>query len=90
MECTNLVDPPSAVVPMVYCRIRYPAILFLTLCFFLVFVWTQNPQIEALHRNLVEIRIPKKFSVCIMATSFSGGRNRSTRREPPTIGKQLV
>jgi hypothetical protein len=26
----------------------------------------------------------------IMATSFSGGRNRSTRREPPTTGKQLV
>ena len=25
-----------------------------------------------------------------MATSFSGGRNRSTRREPPTMGKQLV
>ena len=22
MECTNLVDPPSAVVPMIYCRIR--------------------------------------------------------------------
>jgi hypothetical protein len=26
----------------------------------------------------------------IMATSFSGGRRRSTRREPPTMGKQLV
>ena len=25
-----------------------------------------------------------------MATSFSGGRCRSTLREPPTIGKQLV
>jgi hypothetical protein len=25
-----------------------------------------------------------------MATSFSGGRSRSTQREPPTIGKQLV
>ena len=25
-----------------------------------------------------------------MATSFSSGRNRSTRREPPTIGQQLV
>jgi hypothetical protein len=22
MECTNLVDPPSAVVPLIYCRIR--------------------------------------------------------------------
>jgi hypothetical protein len=26
----------------------------------------------------------------IMATSFSGGRSSSTRREPATIGKQLV
>jgi hypothetical protein len=26
----------------------------------------------------------------IMATSFSGGRSRSTRREPPPMGKQLV
>jgi hypothetical protein len=24
-----------------------------------------------------------------MATSFSGGRSQSTRRKPPTIGKQL-
>ena len=26
----------------------------------------------------------------IMVTSFSGGRSRNSRREPPTIGKQLV
>ena len=26
----------------------------------------------------------------IMATSFSGGRSRNTRREPPTMDKQLV
>ena len=26
----------------------------------------------------------------IMVTSFSGGRSRSTRREPPTMAKQLV
>jgi hypothetical protein len=26
----------------------------------------------------------------IMATGFSGGRSRSIRREPPTMGKQLV
>ena len=25
-----------------------------------------------------------------MATSFSGGRSRSTRRKPPTLGSQLV
>jgi hypothetical protein len=24
-----------------------------------------------------------------MATSFSGGRSRSTRKEPPTIGKRV-
>jgi hypothetical protein len=28
--------------------------------------------------------------VCIMVTSFSGGGSRNTRREPPTMGKQLV
>jgi len=26
----------------------------------------------------------------IMATSFSGGRSPSIRREPPTMGKQVV
>jgi hypothetical protein len=26
----------------------------------------------------------------IMATSYSGGRSCSTRREPPTMGKQLA
>ena len=25
-----------------------------------------------------------------MATSFSGGGSRGTRREPPTMGKQLI
>jgi hypothetical protein len=34
-------------------------------------------------------RFQQYFSY-IMATSFSGGRSRSTRRESPTIGKQLV
>jgi hypothetical protein len=29
-------------------------------------------------------------SLYIMAISFSGGRSRSTRREPPTMDKQLV
>ena len=32
----------------------------------------------------------QQYNSYIMATSFSGGRSRSTRREPPTIGKQLV
>ena len=30
------------------------------------------------------------FNYGLMATSFSGGRSWSTRREPPTMGKQLV
>jgi hypothetical protein len=30
------------------------------------------------------------FFSYIMATIFSGGRSRSTWREPPTMGKQLV
>jgi hypothetical protein len=29
---------------------QYPAILLLTLCLFLEFLWTQDPEIEALHR----------------------------------------
>jgi hypothetical protein len=33
---------------------------------------------------------PRRAYSYIMATSFSGGRSRSTRREPPTMGKQLV
>jgi hypothetical protein len=34
--------------------------------------------------------IAEILSYFIMATSFSSGRSRSTRREPPTMGKQLV
>ena len=30
------------------------------------------------------------ISAIYIATSFSGGRSRSTRKEPPTMGKQLV
>jgi hypothetical protein len=37
----------------------------------------------------VERHFQQYFS-CIMATSFCGGRSRSTRREPHTMGKQLV
>jgi len=32
----------------------------------------------------------QRYFSYIMATSFSGGRSRSTRRGPPTMGKQLV
>jgi hypothetical protein len=38
---------------------------------------------------LNETSVCEYFSY-IMATSFSGGGSRSTRREPPTMGKQLV
>ena len=38
---------------------------------------------------LLSSGITEYFS-CIMTTSFSGGRSGSTRREPPTMGKQLV
>jgi hypothetical protein len=37
----------------------------------------------------VERHFQQYFSY-IMATSFSGGRSRNTRKEPPTMGKQLV
>ena len=36
------------------------------------------------------ILVFQQYSSYIMATSFSGGGSRSTRREPPTLGKQLV
>ena len=39
---------------------------------------------------LVFLRHFQQYFSYIMATSFSGGRCRSTRREPPTNGKQLV
>ena len=37
----------------------------------------------------VLIPLQQYFSY-IMAASFSGGRSRSTRRKPPTMGKQLL
>jgi hypothetical protein len=36
------------------------------------------------------IGLPNATFSNILATSFSGGRSRSTRREPLTMGKQLV
>ena len=35
-------------------------------------------------------RFPASNENTVMATSFSGGRSRSTRREPPNMEKQLV
>ena len=32
----------------------------------------------------------QQYFIYIMATRFRDGRSRSTRREPPTMGKQLV
>jgi hypothetical protein len=40
-------------------------------------------------RFIVKHHFQQYFSF-IMAISFSGGGSRSTRREPPTMGKQLV
>jgi hypothetical protein len=39
--------------------------------------------------HVTSTRIIQYFNY-IMATIFSNGRSRSTRREPPTMGKQLV
>ena len=39
---------------------------------------------------LVFLRHFQQYFSYIMATSFSGERSRSTRREPPTMGKQLL
>jgi hypothetical protein len=40
-------------------------------------------------RKFIKVGTQKYFSY-IMATSFSGGRSQSARREPPTMDKQLV
>ena len=40
--------------------------------------------------GLTILLVFQQYFIDIMATSFSGGRSRSTRREPPTMGKQLV
>ena len=39
---------------------------------------------------LVFYRHFQQYFSYIMVTTFSGGRSRSTQREPPTMGKQLV
>ena len=46
-------------------------------------------QRQILRIYLIWFELSAIFSY-IMATSFSGGGSRSTRREPPTMGKQLV
>jgi hypothetical protein len=40
--------------------------------------------------GLTILLVFRQYFIDIMATSFSGGRSRSTRREQPTMGKQLV
>jgi hypothetical protein len=40
--------------------------------------------------NVRASHLYQQYFSYIMATSFSGGRSRSVRREPPTMGKQLV
>jgi hypothetical protein len=41
-------------------------------------------------KNQSTNHIMTRHKTAIMATSFSGGRSRSTQREPPTMGKQRV
>ena len=43
-----------------------------------------------LNLNFDVLRHFQQYFSYIMATIFSGGGSRSTRREPPTMGKQLV
>jgi hypothetical protein len=40
--------------------------------------------------GLTILLVFRQYFIDIMATSFSGGKSRSTRREPPTMGKQLM
>ena len=55
-----------------------------------VFLRKTKPVILNLNLNFgVQHQFQQYFSY-IMATSFSGGGSRSTRKEPPILGKQLV
>jgi hypothetical protein len=55
-----------------------------------VFLLKTKPVILNLNLNFgVQHQFQQYFSY-IMATSFSGGGSRSTRKEPPILGKQLV
>ena len=40
--------------------------------------------------DIFVLNATQQYFSYIMTTSFSGGRSRSTLREPPTMGKQLV
>ena len=45
---------------------------------------------EPVFREVAELNTPALYFSHITATSFSGGRSRSTRRDPPTTDKPLV
>ena len=45
---------------------------------------------QHLLRQLHPVNPVQQYFSYIMATNFSGGGSRSTRREPPTLGRQLV
>jgi hypothetical protein len=60
-------------------------------------VYGCNDTFVVLSGNITTFTIPEQKTIpeqtnfiYIMATSFSGGRSRSIRREPSTMGKQLV
>ena len=49
-----------------------------------------NSKMKVLTDDLIWFIVFNATFSNIMATSFSGGRSRSIRREPATMGKQLV
>jgi hypothetical protein len=40
--------------------------------------------------EVIYLYVNRAIYITIVITKFSGGRSRSTRREPPIMGKQLV
>ena len=54
-------------------------------------LWEQIYVVQNFEHDLIDWFIVFNATfIYIMATRFSGGRSRSTRREPLTMGKQLV
>jgi hypothetical protein len=56
-------------------------------------VMSSNPDIKDMSKIVTKQKLAVSFIVAvsyIVAVSFIGGRNRSIRREPLTMGKQLV
>ena len=72
-------------------RAYYTLIFFFRIMYCFIKEFKRNQKIDWFfwcHGNATFSNISARFY--IMATSFSGGRSRSTRREPSTMIKQLV